>query len=531
MKLIPVKSGEKWGYINKKGEYVINPQFKDAEFFRNGLAKVESFDGKTGYISEDGKYKIPAKYKDGTPFKDGLAFVVSDGGYPTCIDKSDAIKFQLKQAKYAFCFTEELAMFVTSGDKFGFVDKSGKVVVNPQFESARPFSEGLAAVRQKKKWGFIDKSGKIVINPQFDVVLDFHAGKAVFFNGKQCGFIDTKGSYVINPQFDAAMSFSEGMAAIYSGKQFGFITEDGKIEINPQFEYASSFKNGLAVIKQGDKYGFINKKGKIEINPQFDDVSMFFDDVAYVETADKWGIINKQGKYLVNPQFDDLKREIFEWNDLKDNAYYLVPYVRSNYYDITEFINKFFKKADKNSFDGFTAASTLQSIADNSLYGDNLKDDSKYKVDCNKAQKITNDISIDKTSFLFSQPIYKLIDTYETSWFYRYKTGTKKQYVFSEKISAIAYQFDLSDDAYDKGGSIANALKSEIEKRYGVKMESANEQYTAYQENGKLSFVITYNDYMVTLYVGFSKNKLQSSLNQEGYVELEATPEQDEEEE
>src|SRR5690606_31782327 len=28
LKLIPVKSGEKWGYINKKGEYVINPQFQ-----------------------------------------------------------------------------------------------------------------------------------------------------------------------------------------------------------------------------------------------------------------------------------------------------------------------------------------------------------------------------------------------------------------------------------------------------------------------------------------------------------------------
>jgi len=30
---------------------------------------------------------------------------------------------------------------------------------------------GLAAVREGSKWGFIDTSGKIVINPQFDDVV------------------------------------------------------------------------------------------------------------------------------------------------------------------------------------------------------------------------------------------------------------------------------------------------------------------------------------------------------------------------
>ena len=170
LKLIPVKSGEKWGYINQKGEYVINPQFQDAGFFRKGIARVLSSDEKFGYISEDGKYKIAAKFKEGTHFKEGLAFVVSDGGHPTCIDKSGETRFQLKQAKYAVSFSEGLAMFVSTDGKYGFVDKNGKVVINSQFENAHPFSEGLAAVCQNDKWGFIDKKGKIVINLQFEGV-------------------------------------------------------------------------------------------------------------------------------------------------------------------------------------------------------------------------------------------------------------------------------------------------------------------------------------------------------------------------
>ncbi len=168
LKLIPVKSGEKWGYINKKGEYLINPQFQDAGFFRNGLARVVSSDGKTGYINEDGKYIIPAKFKSGTHFFEGLAFVVSDGSFPVCIDKSGETIFSLKQAKYAVSFSEGLAVIVNKEGKFGFVDETGKMIINPQFDTANSFSEGLAVVKQNDKFGFIDKTGKIVINTQFE---------------------------------------------------------------------------------------------------------------------------------------------------------------------------------------------------------------------------------------------------------------------------------------------------------------------------------------------------------------------------
>ena len=62
--------------------------------------------------------------------------------------------------------------------KYGFIDKNGKVVIEPQFDGADAFSEGLARVKKDRKWGFIDKSGKVVIEPQFDWVSDFSEGLA-----------------------------------------------------------------------------------------------------------------------------------------------------------------------------------------------------------------------------------------------------------------------------------------------------------------------------------------------------------------
>ena len=62
--------------------------------------------------------------------------------------------------------------------KYGFIDKSGKVVIEPQFDDVGPFSEGFAGVEKDGKWGFIDKSGKVVIEPQFDDAEPFSEGLA-----------------------------------------------------------------------------------------------------------------------------------------------------------------------------------------------------------------------------------------------------------------------------------------------------------------------------------------------------------------
>jgi hypothetical protein len=494
LKLIPVKSGGKYGYINKKGEYVINLQFAYAGFFRNGLARVESSDGKIGFIDNKGNYKIPAKFKDATHFFEDLAFVVSDGRHPICIDKSGEMKFQLKQAKGVCAFSEGLAMFVSTDGKFGFVDKTGKVVINPLFEFAYPFFEGLAAVKKKDKWGFIDKTGKIVINPQFDNVVFFTEGKAAFYDGKEWGFIDKKGNYVINSQYKAVGSFSEGMALVLSGKEWGYITKDGKIEINPQFEAAYNFSGGLALIKQNDKWGFIDKKGKMEISPQFDDASPFFGDIAFVKKADKWGIIDKAGKYLANPQFDLIASSMAQPFD---------SYVWSDFYDASAFINKFFKKMGDNSFDGFTASSTLQNVVDNTIYGDyancpgNGRVSSNYngtdvenyvknsEVICKNKQNLTDDIFIKDVTFHFENRICTAVSN--GYW------GTSKRYKFDENISIISYKFDLSGDADGKEDAIANEIKTYIESKFNIKFSQKDNEWGVYYDfatNGKMSFAI-----------------------------------------
>ncbi len=69
-------------------------------------------------------------------------------------DREEKLVVIEPQYGYSSVFSESLAA-VELGNKFGYIDKKGKMIIKPQFEIANRFSEGLAGVRLYGKWGFI----------------------------------------------------------------------------------------------------------------------------------------------------------------------------------------------------------------------------------------------------------------------------------------------------------------------------------------------------------------------------------------
>jgi hypothetical protein len=332
----------KFGYINTKGDIVIQPQFAQAWFFSEELAVACLEHNKCGYIDQEGKFVINPQFESAFRFSEGLAAVVV-GKKLGFVDKTGkyAINPQFDFDGGLFfatsLFSEGLAQ-VKMGGKFGFVDKEGKIVINPQFERAFPFMEGLSAVNVGGKWGFIDKQGKIVINPQFDSAQPFVNGLAGVKVGAQWGFIDKEGKIVINPQFDIAAPFAaEGVSLVALQKKAGYIDKNGKYIVNPQYAVPDSvtlnediinwvffitsdlgrisFSEGLALVRVGEggifesnskaRFGYADQTGKIVINPQFILALPFYGELALVYLAGESGWasaeiswINKEGKIV-----------------------------------------------------------------------------------------------------------------------------------------------------------------------------------------------------------------------------------------
>lgn len=328
----PVRENGKIGFMDKTGKIVISPHFdstltEDGVTFSEGLAAVYVGD-KWGYIDKTGKFVIPPKFKQRFPpslFHEGLAQVEIQEGTHSFIDKTGEFVKALKFIEQRTVFSEGLAR-VSKGDKIGYVDKTGRFVIEAGFDEGEDFKEGLAAVKVpvkvddtvEAKFGFIDKTGKMVIEPQFNKANSFSEGLAVVTINSmdQDGYIDKTGKVVIASQFDVAHSFSDGLAKILMhGEKFidkaGFIDKSGKIVIVPQFEQRPGgnslnyrgFKDGLAAVEVNNKTGYIDKTGKMVIAANYDYGSEFRNGIAEVVTGQdaqtqKRYYIDKTGKVI-----------------------------------------------------------------------------------------------------------------------------------------------------------------------------------------------------------------------------------------
>jgi hypothetical protein len=175
------------GYMNKEGNLAIGGQYVRADPFSEGLALVVSFENSV-FINRDGETVIDLKGYGGTdtlsdeyvpsgPFSEGLAQV--------------GIKV-FSQAGYS---------------RFGFVNKKGKVLFKlpERMHAEGPFQNGRALVFEEKTervrvrmgdgeiitqgvdvsaYGYIDKTGRVVIPTRFSEAEDFYEGLAVVKTGK-----------------------------------------------------------------------------------------------------------------------------------------------------------------------------------------------------------------------------------------------------------------------------------------------------------------------------------------------------------
>lgn len=211
---------------------------------------------------------------------------------------------------------DSLALFpIEVNSRWGYMDRSGKTVIEPRFDWADDFSEGLAAVKVGELWGFIDTNGKLVIEARYSSVYQFSEGLArvqIGGYGKPWGFIDHTGVMVIEPRLadtigggELENSFHDGLARIEVNSLHGFIDKKGNTSIAPRFRYAYPFSEGLAAASEGldKKWGYIDKYGNWAIPPKFDQASVFFDGLAPVELNGACGYVDRTGALKISPRF------------------------------------------------------------------------------------------------------------------------------------------------------------------------------------------------------------------------------------
>ncbi len=280
-----VMVGKQWGTIDYKGAFVINPQFDDIwyaaygnggiDYFPQGLAPARS-GRKWGFINPSGAWVINPQFDDTGAFdKSGLA--------PVEIVSTSAVQTQDP-------FDRGAGATVSVEDaKWGYIDRTGRMVVSPQFDNARQFfSSGLAPVKVGALWGYIDTHGKLRINPQYANALVFApAGK---------GQLAWVGMHTAGQSDDTDL-------------RYGAIDQSGRMRIAPQFNDISAFdENGRATVTINGAKGLIDTRGRFIASPIYTSMKHFAGSGVYLYTkapgpnapagASEIGRMDKAGKVL-----------------------------------------------------------------------------------------------------------------------------------------------------------------------------------------------------------------------------------------
>ncbi len=172
----------RWGYIDKTGNFIIQPQFDEASNFNeDGAAFVR--DGKRILRLKDkppGESSDPVKPDDSPALVPGATLRAAEGKDDTykIMDGEKCVFDVSKGAATDEVFKGNDYVCVLFGKKCAFIDKQGKIFLQP-FDHARNFSEKRAAVEDGHKWGYISqKKGSFVIVPRFIGAGDFVHGLA-----------------------------------------------------------------------------------------------------------------------------------------------------------------------------------------------------------------------------------------------------------------------------------------------------------------------------------------------------------------
>jgi hypothetical protein len=319
--LVPAKYNDKYGVINSKGKWLIEPKFDSINNFYNGFADTYK-NGKHGLINTEGKLVIDYKYDFIGSVENDRALVKTDNHYNFADLEGNLIsKTPLSDAED---FSEELAsvQFNENG-KWGYLDINGNLKIDTLFSLAYEFKNGIAEVEIETTDTTTVNSNYILLEPKFYHCKIDKSGNIIdtikyvikkrrfpligSANTNTLGKLNSRGDTIMKKKY-RSFGYPQGKYMWFNtGEKYGLADTIGNILIKPIYDELTYFSNnGLAVAKRNGKYGFINNVGEVVIDFIFEDAKGFKYDLAPVKINGKWGFINSKGNFKIKPKYENI---------------------------------------------------------------------------------------------------------------------------------------------------------------------------------------------------------------------------------
>lgn len=214
--LYKFKINDLYGLINSKGNIILQNVYSGIGKFEDNLACVQvnvpsddRYEKKKlyGYVDSLGNEVLPPSYEFIGKRNNKYAVVMKNNLWGLFSIESHRLSIVPNAAFLGPCMDDLCKINVggvydknnknTTGGLWGYVSVDGQIIIEPTYEQAYGFSEGMAAVKLNGKWGFINSEGIIVVPCEYDEVeASFENGKGKLVKDGEIYVFDLKGSQI-----------------------------------------------------------------------------------------------------------------------------------------------------------------------------------------------------------------------------------------------------------------------------------------------------------------------------------------------
>ena len=175
----------------------IKNNYKNISYLFNNLFTFTNQDGKSGIIDATKGEIVEAKYELILKVDGVNAIEARDTNGVATIYSSDMKEVCTMSGAIVENVNKEFAVVYNQTERI-YLDKNGNVVENTQVYSDLP----MYSINKDGKWGFCDKSGKIIIEPTYDMVteIDEYGFAGINKDGKW-GIVDNTGKIISEPKY------------------------------------------------------------------------------------------------------------------------------------------------------------------------------------------------------------------------------------------------------------------------------------------------------------------------------------------
>jgi len=305
----------KWGFINTNGGTVLAPGYDGVSDFERGFAIISTGmggDRKVGLVNSSGRVVVPCEYRSIKIPSQGFAaaqdFNTGKWGYVRVsgsrAGRALSLPFSFDTAEP---FREGLAR-VRVGSRWGFLKTNGKTVSGGyKYGGAGDFSGNFAPVQDPNtnKWGFINKDGKVVVSYMYDNARSFSFGLAPVALGGRWGFVNSSGKLIVQCTYGSVGDFVDGRAWVRDAatNKYGFVNPQGNLAVDLIFStvfdqnfsaHRDGFSRGLARVRiDNENWGLIGRNGTVHLTNAYTRISRIDSSSNYVwiYEADDFGAV------------------------------------------------------------------------------------------------------------------------------------------------------------------------------------------------------------------------------------------------